>query len=193
MKNGFTLPEVLITLGIIGIVAAITLPTLISNYRKKVYSSNLKEFYSIMSQAITLSEAENGPKEYWGFSGNFETNKAGQFIEVYLLPYIKNIKQDAGKSNEFILENGVTVRVWSGSCLDFYTDINGKAKPNIVGKDIYYFTTCFSRKEPFEPYLYNKTMTRAELLEQCKFEPKHCSSLLFYDNWEYKDDYPFKI
>ena len=35
MKKGFTLAEVLITLGIIGVVAALTLPSLITNYRKK--------------------------------------------------------------------------------------------------------------------------------------------------------------
>ncbi len=40
MKNGFTLAEVLITLGIIGIVAAMTMPALIANYQKKVLVTN---------------------------------------------------------------------------------------------------------------------------------------------------------
>ena len=193
MKKAFTLAEVLITIGIIGIVAAITLPVLVSNYRKKVYSSRLKTFYSTMSQAITLSEAENGPKEYWGHSSSLVSNKGGQFIEIYLLPYIKNLTKNPGRSNNFTLENGVTVNVYSGDCLDFYADINGKAKPNVVGQDIYYFTTCFSRREPFEPYLYSQAKTRAELLELCKSTPKYCSSLLFRDNWKYKKDYPFRI
>lgn len=35
MKKAFTLAEVLITLGIIGVVAALTIPTLVNNYRKK--------------------------------------------------------------------------------------------------------------------------------------------------------------
>ena len=35
LKNGFTLAEVLITLGIIGVVAALTIPALIGNYQKK--------------------------------------------------------------------------------------------------------------------------------------------------------------
>lgn len=34
--NSFTLAEVLVTLGIIGVVAALTMPTLIANYRKQV-------------------------------------------------------------------------------------------------------------------------------------------------------------
>ncbi len=43
-KKGFTLAEILITLGIIGIVAAMTIPTLISNYKKKEYSTKIKKF-----------------------------------------------------------------------------------------------------------------------------------------------------
>ena len=35
MKKGFTLAEVLITLGIIGVVAAMTMPTLIQNHQKR--------------------------------------------------------------------------------------------------------------------------------------------------------------
>lgn len=39
-KTGFTLAEVLITLGIIGIVAAMTLPTVITNVQKKVVETS---------------------------------------------------------------------------------------------------------------------------------------------------------
>ena len=45
MKKGFTLAEVLITLGIIGVVAALTLPSLITNYRKKQTVAQLKKVY----------------------------------------------------------------------------------------------------------------------------------------------------
>ena len=52
MKKGFTLAVVLITLGIIGIVAALTLPALISNYRKNLVVERLKKFYTVMNQAV---------------------------------------------------------------------------------------------------------------------------------------------
>ena len=39
IKNGFTLAEVLITLGIIGIVAAMTLPSVIADYKKKLFTA----------------------------------------------------------------------------------------------------------------------------------------------------------
>lgn len=43
MKKAFTMPEVLITLGIIGIVAAITLPALIGKYQKIQTINQLKK------------------------------------------------------------------------------------------------------------------------------------------------------
>ena len=64
-SKAFTLAEVLITLGIIGVVAALTLPTLIANHRKKVVATQLKQSYSILYNAIKLSESDNGAYQYW--------------------------------------------------------------------------------------------------------------------------------
>lgn len=50
-KSAFTLAEVLITLAIIGVVAAITIPTLIQNTQKQEIVGKVKEAYSILSQA----------------------------------------------------------------------------------------------------------------------------------------------
>ena len=46
MKKGFTLAEVLITLGIIGVVAAMTLPTVINNVQEKQFHSKFKKAYA---------------------------------------------------------------------------------------------------------------------------------------------------
>lgn len=43
-KRGFTLAEVLITLGVIGIIAALTIPNVTAHYRKKPLKLNLKNF-----------------------------------------------------------------------------------------------------------------------------------------------------
>ena len=59
-KIAFTLAEVLITLGVIGVVAAMTLPTLIFNYQKKVVANRLKQTYSLIYQSIEKSKAEYG-------------------------------------------------------------------------------------------------------------------------------------
>ena len=59
-KAAFTLAEVLITLGIIGVVAAMTLPSLIGNYTKQVYVNQLKKSYSVMSQGFNKMMADDG-------------------------------------------------------------------------------------------------------------------------------------
>ena len=55
----FTLAEVLITLGIIGIVAALTLPTLISNHKKQVYVTQLKKAYAVLNQGFKKYMVDN--------------------------------------------------------------------------------------------------------------------------------------
>lgn len=63
-KLGFTLAEVLITLGIIGVVAAITLPMLIQNYQKTVLKSQFKKVYSEFFNAIKLAQSKNEAPVY---------------------------------------------------------------------------------------------------------------------------------
>ncbi len=58
----FTLAEVLITLGIIGIVAALTLPTVINKIEKQVIKSQFRKAYSTLSQALSKTEADLGYK-----------------------------------------------------------------------------------------------------------------------------------
>ena len=72
MKKGFTLAEVLITLGIIGIVAAMTLPTLIQKYQDKSDYSQLQKVYSQLLQATLSVEQEYGSISEWGMVANSE-------------------------------------------------------------------------------------------------------------------------
>ena len=55
-KAAFTLAEVLLTFGIIGVVAALTLPGLLAEYSKVVVETKLKNFYSQINQAVQLSK-----------------------------------------------------------------------------------------------------------------------------------------
>ncbi len=54
---GFTLAEVLITLGIIGVVAAMTMPTLINQTRGAEFRAGFKKTLSVLSQAAALNQA----------------------------------------------------------------------------------------------------------------------------------------
>lgn len=68
MKKGFTLAEILITLGIIGVVAAMTIPTLIANTNGAKYRSQYKKTLSSLNQAVKMNIAKH----------DFDFGSAGQ-------------------------------------------------------------------------------------------------------------------
>ena len=82
--TAFTLAEVLITLAIIGIVAALTIPGLMTNYKKHKIESKLSKAVSTINQVIKQSEAENGEMETWD-----KTLTPVQYIDKYIRPYVK--------------------------------------------------------------------------------------------------------
>ena len=81
---GFTLAEVLITLTVIGVVAAMTVPTLYSNFQYEKKTSNLKKAYSVLGQATKMSESQNGDYSTWDTSLEHK-----DFIDTYYAPYFK--------------------------------------------------------------------------------------------------------
>lgn len=154
---GFTLAEVLITLGIIGVVAALTLPSVIQKYQKKVTAERLKKMYSTLSQAVQMSEKDNDSVETWDF-----LLPTQDFMNKYIVPYIKDIaereKSGNNLSKEYILADGSTLYAWTyhysqdgyKQCVfrQFNVDINGDKKPNVLGKDIFIFYV-FPKKAGF--------------------------------------------
>ena len=121
----FTLAEVLITLGIIGIVAAMTLPTLIMNHRKQVTVNKVKKFYTVMSQATNSAIAEYGSMEDWqGFTTTRNGEEMQNWFDTYLKPYLKVIDEfvktdeETGYSTLFVvLSDGSVLSMvnWAGS------------------------------------------------------------------------------
>ena len=147
----FTLAEVLITLGIIGIVAAMTLPSLVGKYQKKVTVERLKKVYTVLSQAVLMSVKDHEAIEYW----NFELSSQ-EFMDTYLKPYFQNIASEitssdtAKNSKKYALADGTTFSGWmfknpnpaNHDITTFYrleVDINGEQKPNLAGRDIFYY------------------------------------------------------
>ena len=86
-KSAFTLAEVLITLGIIGIVAALTIPGVIEGYKKKETVAKLQKAYTLLNQALKLSEAKYEEYEYWESGANFAT--AEDYLKMYWTPHFK--------------------------------------------------------------------------------------------------------
>lgn len=70
VKKAFTLAEVLITLGIIGVVAAMTLPSIKQKIDARANMTALKKAYSILQQATNLAISEYENPVYWGMADN---------------------------------------------------------------------------------------------------------------------------
>lgn len=167
-KFAFTLAEVLITLGIIGVVAAMTIPTLISKYYEKQTYTRLKETYSIIAQALRSVEEEYGTPDDWNLSQKFYTPEDSLKIAKILLTSIK-VAQDCGvEANsscmydgrykylngnnagkyggygiyKIVLMNGTSVSFgrWNqDELIDFFVDTNGASPPNQIGRDLFTF------------------------------------------------------
>ena len=94
-KLGFTLAEVLITLGIIGVVVAMTLPTLIARHQEKVWTTSFLRVYSILENAYRRVQEEYGTFDNWGTftateGGNRRsTVKAKDLYEYMIKPYVE--------------------------------------------------------------------------------------------------------
>ena len=87
--------EVLITLGIIGIVAAMTMPTLIQKHKEQETVAKVKKFYSVISQAVMLARVEHGDVDTWDFDGHVNKGSTAQSnmnFANYIKPHLQIIK-----------------------------------------------------------------------------------------------------
>lgn len=158
-KIAFTLAEVLITLGIIGVVAAMTMPSLIANYQEKQRVSQLKKVYSALSQAFVSAIQENGTPDEWGMGNMYDENShlimANNFKKHLKLSQdctnmngtqarkVCGMQDNAGKNNNLeivgassqakaiILNDGTIVgfRLYEANCAMVFGDLK-----NVCGK-----------------------------------------------------------
>jgi prepilin-type N-terminal cleavage/methylation domain-containing protein len=164
-KVGFTLAEVLITLGIIGVVAAITLPTLVQNYKKQVYVNQLKKTVSTLEQGFKKVLADEGVEKLSQVNDFFDNKGTYDGTSFLLKKYFKGFATeentlypdgyyylDGSKRSGlpdtvryFYLSDGALVGVYGWNYSGWYfgdvvIDINGDKKlPNTWGRDIFYF------------------------------------------------------
>ena len=213
-RAAFTLAEVLITLGIIGVVAAMTMPSLIQNYQKKQTAVRLERFYSIMSQAILRWQQDEGliPDDM-RFSSDMIRNGADteKWYNETIGKYIQSISKGVTKDNK-----GISVAFNDGSGFDAYiqytTQINiffctdykycrHYGEGNFDGKHGFLFT--INQGKFYASLPGHQNSTREQLLNGCKYgntdnasvsskDRRHaCARLIQFDGWEIKDDYPW--
>ena len=190
----------MVTLGIIGVVSAMTLPSLLADTRKNEMSARLKKFNSLMSQAVMMSENDNGPAEDW--INRAVTNiSLDEFFNQYFAPYLKYTEASYGTDHNsyyVYLADGSYFSLVKGNCVDITFDVNGAKKPNIMGRDKFYFLVCGNNIQEwcdgrhFCSY-YNSNTSRDQRLAKCKSEARFCSGVLEMDNWEFKEDYPYRL
>lgn len=167
--QGFTLAEVLITLAVIGIVAAFTIPSLNQSTKNSEYHAAMKKAYSDLSQACQRMVSEESV-----------TSKDFQYTDSSFSPVFKKyfkVQQDCGRDEcvdvqpgfgnetnklfssldgtnnygagclggegQYIATNGFFMFIQNGSCFDggifISVDVNGYKHPNRAGMDIYTF------------------------------------------------------
>lgn len=110
MKQGFTLSEILITLGIVGVVAVLTVPSVMKNYRNRMYVSQLQKIYSQLSDAAQAIMHDEHVDSFYETSaankkvcttdettGNTTCTTPG--TEYFLNTYFKSIKKDCSKGS----------------------------------------------------------------------------------------------
>ena len=100
-KSGFTLAEVLITLGIIGVVAALTAPALVTSSRNEANAAKLAVVVSNLENAFTTAIAQEGVQDIfhtqmWTHSGAINSNSTTANKRIF-----------AGELGKYLIINGV--------------------------------------------------------------------------------------
>lgn len=111
MKNSaFTLAEILVTLGIIGIVAALTIPNITKKYTERAIITKYKKMYSTISNAYNIAIVEHGDPANWGIEDRAEfLNRITPYLNILEKCYNKKGCTSKGSfislSGELIWQN----------------------------------------------------------------------------------------
>ena len=162
-RCAFTLAEVLITLGIVGVIAAMTLTSLINETKNKNLETALNKQYSVIQQSILMMQQEEGQEVNWI---NYPKYVFYERFKKYLTltktkfnnleTFITNYKNFSGQiangggayldDGQYILADGTIIYVENPNNLSSETshlyisvDVNGTKKPNQWGRDLFTF------------------------------------------------------
>ena len=207
-KYGFTLAEVLITLGIIGVIAALIMSTIIQEYKKINICTKLKKASSSLMQATNLAGTdEYDTREY--FTPD-DPNEALRMFNKYYVPYIKFRRVEKGSKGVFAYMTDGTVLYFrktnpdpGWSCTYIIVCINQKACKNINENNPgHYGAKLVNGKNTFTLYTNGKVpgytfkhQTRQQRINDCKNNNsiEACTALIFEAGWKIPNDYPIKL
>lgn len=152
--------EVLVTLGIIGVVSAMTIPTLMQNHQRKTYVTQLHKVYTELSQALVQYQTDKNAVNLR--EAGLVSTSVSNFFKTYF-----KVVQDCGDdstpcfadsyrklsgvsstfecfSNCVVLADGTAIGTTkveednrANTILQFMVDVNGAQGPNIFGRDAF--------------------------------------------------------
>lgn len=221
MKQGFTLAETLITIGIIGIVAAMTLPVVIAEYQKQVTINQLKAAYQMFSEIINQAKLDHGnpltlTNEILPIVG-----AAPQISKLYFEPYIKGVQTYKGKyisvegpdrAHGFIeyktapssqapvcIPNGICFWIFhhGRNYTHLIFDLNGPKKPNIAGKDVFKldisgkYVPGYGIDDIDIPKPFENDIEKLCSKTYVSGNGDTCASRIIKNNWKINKDYPW--
>lgn len=202
--DGFSLAEVLITLGVIGVVAVMAFINFNKEDYKKTMVTKLKKAYSLTYQAIRSSEGTNSNINTWDFGTPNDENPVlmRNWFLTYLAPYMNYVSITNGSSSIIVkMNDGLDIEFHRGDNIDVLFYLNGYNKSVKIGRDIFFFEIVpDSINDPFRPYDDGATGTGRSKWTTGTYactetnsidNRRYCAGLILYDQWELKNDYPF--
>ena len=155
--KGFTLAEVLVTLGIIGVVSAMTVPTLMQNHQRKTYVTQLHKVYTELSQALVQYQTDKNAVNLR--EAGLSTSNMSELFKTYFKViqdcsdtstpcFADSYRNVTGAVCDFecredcvTLASGASIGRGGNSggtkILHFVVDVNGSQGPNIFGRDAF--------------------------------------------------------
>ena len=159
MKKAFTLAEILITMGIVGVVSALTIPALNQSWQRDSYVTQLRKVYSEVAQAAVRCKTDRNVQSLAEARLNNTTIKSN-FIDKYFVvikncgntktpcfaPTYKTVSGKSTVSSDFhscatvdVIASGAALcTYWSSvNRIRIIVDVNGAKDPNIIGRDLF--------------------------------------------------------
>lgn len=205
MKKALTIGELLITMGIIGVIAMLTLPGFIQDYHKRVYTTKLKKSVEMIENAVNQACADNNVS-YFYQTPYVNTADSGKHQQDFIDKYFKKaggINKNPFATKYKILETGTEIgnslvdshgwaKLAGGEALSFYCgrgseycifriDINSTDGPNIGGRDFFAIFVNNKTNELFDNFDSSKCGKKNTLGAHLGYG---CFAKLLENNWE---------
>ena len=209
MKKGFTLSEILITLVVLGIIAALTIPMAYVNTKNRERMIGLQKAFSTIQKAMYVAHAEYGDMTAWKIPASGEYERAAA-VAKYLLPELLTAKicgkhtgcfapnttykylngsdwailDERNDLYKFMMADGISVGIKyypEANSQGFFVDVNSWEGPNVRGIDQFVFAID---TENTMIYPYGKDLSDDEINANCSKTGTgdYCATYIFRHN-----------